>query len=159
MNRHRWLSLALLAYTLCPTLAAPPAAAPAGGPLTVRPRSTEAHYAGAEVDVKFYLGDTRRNDPVLGPAPVPRATVKARVTMPSMPGMGAILPAIHEEGQPGYYGMVLSFPHEGDYLATLSVTTLSGEEATLRLPLKVLDAQPGQRREKPYRLELSTTPA
>ena len=51
--------------------------------------------------------------------------------MPAMPGMGAIVPAIHEEGQPGYYGMVLNFPHGGEYQANLSIRTQGGETATV----------------------------
>src|SRR5207248_2996823 len=104
-------------------------------------------------------GDTRKTDPVLGPAPVPRALVRAEVTMPVMPGMGAIVPSIHEEGQPGYYGMVLTFPHGGEYQAKIAVKTRAGETAELSLPLQVRDAQPGRRREKPYRLELAIAPA
>jgi hypothetical protein len=157
---RRWLSLALALGVASPVLSAPsaPAAAP-GGAFMVRPRAADAVYAGEDVDIEFFIGDTRKSDPVLGPAPVPRATVKARVTMPAMPGMGDMVPSIHEEGQPGYYGMVLNFPHGGEYQAVIALTTRGGEAGTLSLPLNVLDPKPGQKREKPYRLEFSTSPS
>jgi hypothetical protein len=159
MPFHRLLSLVLLLSIDTLALAAPTTPSGTGEDFMVRPRAGEALYAQEEVDVEFFLGDTRKTDPVLGPSPVPRATIRAEVTMPAMPGMGAIVPAIHEEGQPGYYGIVLNFPHGGEYRATLSIRTRGGETATLPLALKVLDAQPGRRREKPYRLDLSTSPA
>src|SRR5947209_6965911 len=110
MPFHRLLSLALLLSIGKPLLAAPTTPAGTGGDFMVRPRAAETLYAEEEVDVEFFLGDNRKIDPVLGPGPVPRATIRAEVTMPAMPGMGALVPAIHEEGQPGYYGMVLNFP-------------------------------------------------
>ena len=100
-----------------------------------------------------------RATPRWGPGPVLRAQLKAQVTMPAMPVFLAMVPVIHEEGRPGYYGMVLIFPHAGDYLATLRIVTRSGETGTVSLPLKVLDAQPGRRREKPYRLEFTASPS
>src|SRR5438034_7339748 len=153
---QRCLLPALVLGVTSPVLSAPPAAPPSpNAPFMVRPRVADALYAGEDVDIEFFVGDTRKSDPVLGPAPVPRASVKARVTMPAMPGMGDLVPSIHEEGQPGYYGMVLNFPHGGDYQAAISVKTRAGEVGILSLPLKVEDVQPGRRREKPYRLEFS----
>src|SRR3954447_9383111 len=140
MAHYRWFSFALFLSLAAPVGAAPAAPSGDSGPFAVRPRSTDAVYAEEEVDVEFFLGDSRRSDPVLGPGPVLRASLKAQVTMPAMPGMGAMVPVIHEEGQPGYYGMVLNFPHAGDYLATLRIVTRGGETGTVSLPLKVLDA-------------------
>ncbi len=157
MFSHLRFLLALFLVLGAPLGAAP--AAPDSGPFVVRPRAADALYAGEDVDVEFFLGDTRKSDPVLGPGPVPRATLKAQVTMPMMPGMGAIVPTIHEESQPGYYGMVLNFPHGGEYVATISAHTRTGETASLSFPLKVLDFQPGRRRGKPYRLDLSLSPS
>src|SRR5690348_3969292 len=97
---QRWLSLALVLGATSPVLSANPPSP--STPFVVRPRAADAIYAGEDVDVEFFVGDTRKSDPVLGPAPVPRASVQARVTMPEMPGMGDIVPSIHEEGQPGY---------------------------------------------------------
>ena len=54
---HRLLSLALLLSAGQPLLAAP--GTKAGGDFMVRPRTTEALYAEEEVDVEFFLGDTR----------------------------------------------------------------------------------------------------
>jgi len=153
---QRWLWLALVLGAAGPVLSAPSSPS---APFMVRPRAADAVYAGEDVDIEFFLGDTRKSDPVLGPAPVPRAAVRARVTMPAMPGMGDIVPSVHEEGQPGYYGMILNFPHGGEYQAAISVTTRGGETGTVSLPLAVRDPQPGRRREKPYRLELSVSPA
>jgi hypothetical protein len=149
----------VLALALLVSVSSVAGAAPAGRPFAVRARTGTALYAGEDVDVEFFIGDTRKTDPVLGPAPVPRASVKAEVTMPVMPGMGSIVPSIHEEGQPGYYGMVLAFPHGGEYQAKIAVKTRTGETAELILPLEVLDPQPGRRREKPYRLDLAVAPA
>lgn len=160
MALRRWLSLALVLGVTSPVLSAPAATAPSPSmPFMVRPRVADAIYAGEDVDVEFFVGDTRKSDPVLGLAPVPRATLNVRVTMPAMPGMGDIVPSIHEEGQPGYYGMILNFPHGGDYQAVISVKTRGGETGTLSLPLKVQDAQPGRRLERPYRLEFSGSPS
>src|SRR5437867_5607297 len=125
---QRGLSLALVLGVTSPVLSAPAGTIhllrgypPASAPFLVRPRVADAIYAGEDVDIEFFVGDTRKSDPVLGPAPVPRATLKVRVTMPAMPGMGDMVPSLHEEGQPGYYGMVLNFPHGGDYQALISL--------------------------------------
>jgi hypothetical protein len=96
---------------------------------------------------------------VTGPAPVVRAQVTARFSMPAMPGMPELTPRMHEEGQPGYYGAVTHFPHGGEYLLTVTVRPRNGEPGTASIPVQVKDAVPGRKREKPYLLTVKTNPS
>src|SRR5436305_1413978 len=72
-------------------------------------------FAGEETDIEFHVSDASQDDPVQGPPPIVKARLNARLTMPAMPTMPAQAPKTHAEGVPGDYGVVVFFPHGGDY--------------------------------------------
>jgi hypothetical protein len=125
--------------------------------VTLRPLPADGLVAGEETDIEFFVGDARRVDPVLGPAPVIRARVRGRFTMPAMPGMPAAQSEAHVEGQPGYYGVVTAFPHGGEYVLTLSIAPPGDAPFTVQFPLKVQDGT-GKPRVRPYSVRLETSP-
>lgn len=143
-----------------PTAAGRTATSPNGKyVITLKPLPAEGLFAAEETDIEFFLGDATRVDPVLGPAPVIRAQIRGRVTMPAMPGMPEALSEAHVEGQPGYYGVITDFPHGGDYLLTLQVRPPNDAPFTVQFPLRVKDAPPGSaRRPRPYTVRLETSP-
>src|SRR5262245_63871624 len=53
--------------------------------VTLRPLPAEGLYAGEDTDLEFFVGDASRDDPIFGPAPVIRAQIRGRFTMPAMP--------------------------------------------------------------------------
>jgi hypothetical protein len=126
--------------------------------VTLRPLPTDGLFAGEDFDIEFFVGDASRNDPVLGPAPVVRAQIRGRFTMPAMPGMPEATSEAHVEGQPGYYGVVTAFPHGGSYLMHLVIRPPADEPFTVQFPLKVNDAQAGRVRPRPFLLQVETAP-
>jgi hypothetical protein len=118
-------------------------------------------FAEEETDVEFHVSDTSQDDPVQGAPPIVRAKASARVTMPAMASMPAQLPKIHSEGVPGDYGVVLYFPHGGEYKLDLTITPPGGAPFTVSYSVPVGDAQPAKGRRlkpRPYSLEVETGP-
>lgn len=119
-------------------------------------------FAEDETDVEFHVSDSSQDDPVQGPPPIVKARIAARVTMPTMSSMPAQSPKTHAEGVPGDYGVVLYFPHGGEYRLDLSVTPPGDKPFTVTFKLPVADATAARgraSRPKPYTLEVSSNPA
>jgi hypothetical protein len=115
-----------------------------------------------ETDIEFHVSDLSQDDPVQGAPPIVKAKIAARVTMPSMASMPAQAPKTHSEGVPGDYGVVLYFPHGGDYQLDLTITPLNDKAFTVSYKIPVGDAQPSAGRKlapKPYTLEVRSDPA
>src|SRR5579871_1364541 len=98
-------------------------------------------YAEDEIDVEFHVSDISQDDPVQGAPPIVNAKVTARVTMPAMASMPAQSPKIHAEGVPGDYGVVLLFPHGGDYRLELTITPPTDKPFTVSYSVPVGDAR------------------
>jgi hypothetical protein len=121
----------------------------------------EGLYAGEETDVEFHVSDISQDDPVQGAPPIVNAKVTARVTMPAMASMPAQLPQTHAEGVPGDYGVVLLFPHGGEYRIDLTITPPTDKAFTVSYNVAVGDAQAVEGRKlkpKPYVLEVLSAP-
>ncbi len=113
--------------------------------------------AGEETDVEFRLVDTTRKDPYDGgPLGLATAQVDATLTMPSMPGMPEAKPSVHREGVPGDYGVVLEFPHGGDYELALRVQLPSEKPFTVKFAVTAGDQREGA---KPPRYEVQLKPS
>lgn len=122
----------------------------------------EGLFADEETDIEFRITDTSQDDPVQGASPVVNARVAADVSMPAMPGMPAQKPKTHSEGVPGDYGVVLLFPHGGDYRIEFTITPPNDKSFAVAFKVSVGDPQPtGKRKPKPqpYTLEVTTHPA
>ena len=122
----------------------------------------EGLAAELETDVELHVADMSQDDPVQGPPPVVKAKLTARVTMPSMAGMPAQSPKTHAEGVPGDYGVVLYFPHGGDYQLDLTVNPPGDKPFTVSYKLAVGDALTSKGRTakpKPFTLEVVSDPA
>src|SRR5579863_8814141 len=118
-------------------------------------------YAEDETDVEFHVSDLSQDDPVQGAPPIVNAKVTARVTMPAMASMPAQSPRIHAEGVPGDYGVVLLFPHGGEYRLDLTITPPADKPFTVSYNVPVGDVQTDRRRKpkpKPYSLEVASNP-
>lgn len=114
-----------------------------------------------ETDIEFHVSDLSQDDPVQGAPPIVKAKIAARVTMPSMASMPAQLPRTHSEGVPGDYGVVLYFPHGGDYRLDLTITPLNDKAFTVSYKLPVGDARPATGRKatpQPYTLQVQSDP-
>jgi hypothetical protein len=121
----------------------------------------EGLFAEEETDVEFRVTDTSKDDPVQGAPPVVKAKVAARVTMPAMPAMPTQEPKTHSEGVPGDYGVVLYFPHGGEYQIDLTITPPDDKAFTAAFKVPVKDASEGKNRKpkpKPYTLEVRSNP-
>jgi hypothetical protein len=121
----------------------------------------EGLFAEQETDVEFHVSDSSQDDPVQGPPPIVKAAVAARVTMPAMASMPAQSPKTHSEGVPGDYGVVVYFPHGGDYRLDLKITPPGGAPFTVTYKLPVADVQTAKGRTpppKPYTLEVMSDP-
>jgi hypothetical protein len=119
-------------------------------------------YAGEEIDIEFRVTDTSNVDAVLGARGVPRATVKAAVSMPSMPGMPNAVPKTHSEGVPGDYGLVTTFPHGGDYRIQITITPPAEKTpftVAFTVPVKDEDTSGARKAApKPFTLDVKTQP-
>src|SRR5689334_14042338 len=62
-------------------------------------------FAGEEMQIEMRISDASNADPILGNAPVVRATVVGEVDMPGMSGMPKITELAHPEGVAGDYGI------------------------------------------------------
>ena len=121
----------------------------------------EGLFADRETDVEFHVSDSSQDDPVQGAPPIVKAGVAARVTMPSMATMPAQLPRIHAEGVPGDYGVVLYFPHGGDYQLDLTVTPPGDRAFTVTYKVRVGDPEAMKGKApapRPYTLEVASNP-
>jgi hypothetical protein len=121
----------------------------------------EGLFAEQETDVEFHVSDSSMDDPVQGPPPIVKAVIAARVTMPQMASMPAQSPKTHSEGVPGDYGVVLYFPHGGEYRLDLKITPPGGAPFTVTYKLPVSDARAARGRTvapKPFTLEVVSDP-
>ncbi|MEP7271273.1 MAG: hypothetical protein ABI882_07190 [Acidobacteriota bacterium] len=115
--------------------------------------------AGEEQQIEFRLVDTSRDDPVLGPAAVIRATIVSTISMPTMASMPKVEEIPHPEGIPGDYGLHPTFAHGGDFVLALRITPPRDEPFTVEFPLKVGDERVSHgSRPKPYQVQLGTEP-
>lgn len=121
----------------------------------------EGVYAGEEIDIEFKVTDTTQKDPVGGNLGIANVQATGIVTMPSMPGMPEQKPEIHREGIPGYYGIVLYFPHGGGYQIDLELALPTGEKFPVRFAIEVKDERPADQAvgKKPYELKVVDFPA
>jgi hypothetical protein len=119
-------------------------------------------FAEQETDVELHVSDMSQDDPVQGAPPIVRAKVTARVTMPSMASMPAQSPKTHAEGVPGDYGVVLYFPHGGDYRLDLTIAPPNDSPFTVSYTVPVGDARAAKGRAaapRPYTLEVASAPS
>jgi hypothetical protein len=113
------------------------------------------------MQIEFRVVDATQVDPVMGPAPVVRATIQGVVDMPSMPSMPPYEELAHPEGIPGEYGLHPTFAHGGEYRLRLAVNPPGGEAFQVDFPLQVLDASEARKRKAgppPYRVEIVPQP-
>ncbi len=115
--------------------------------------------AGEEQQIEFRLVDTSRDDPVLGPAAVIRASVLSTISMSSMRSMARVEEIPHPEGIPGDYGLHPTFAHGGEFLLTLRIAPPRDEPFSVEFRLKVGDERITRgSRPKPYQVQLKTEP-
>lgn len=121
----------------------------------------EGLFAQEEVDVEFRVVDTTQKDPVEeGFKGVGAIDASAVMTMPSMPGMPEAKPEVHREGVPGDYGIVLFFPHGGDYKIDLKLAIPGDGTKEISFVVDVKDEKPAdQAKPQPYKLEVVEWPA
>lgn len=120
----------------------------------------EGLFAQEEVDVEFRVTDTTAKDPVEeGFKGVGGIEANAVVTMPSMEGMPEAKPEVHREGVPGDYGIVLYFPHGGDYKIDLTLTIPGKGEEKIAFLVDVKDERPASAtKPQPYELKVVDWP-
>lgn len=118
-------------------------------------------FAQEEIDVEFRVVDTTAKDPVEdGFKGVGGITATSIMTMPSMEGMPAAKPEVHREGVPGDYGIVLFFPHGGEYKIDLTLEMPGGGTEKTSFIVAVKDERPeGSGKAQPYRLDVVEWPA
>lgn len=121
----------------------------------------EGLFAQEEIDVEFRVVDTTAKDPVEeGFKGVGAIEVTAIMTMPSMPGMPEAKPEVHREGVPGDYGVVLFFPHGGDYKIALALNIPGQGKHDIAFVVDVKDERPASStKAQPYTLEVVDWPA
>ena len=121
----------------------------------------EGLFAHEEIDVEFRVVDTTAKDPVeVGFKGVGGITATATMTMPSMEGMPAAKPEVHREGVPGDYGIVLFFPHGGEYKIDLNLEIPGGGTEKASFIVAVKDERlEGSGKAQPYRLDVVEWPA
>jgi hypothetical protein len=122
--------------------------------------SEEGVFAGEEMDIEFKVTDTTKKDPVEGNLGIANVEATGLVTMPAMAGMPAQTPEIHREGIPGYYGIVLYFPHGGQYQIDLKLTLPGEEQFPVKFMVDVKDERPEgmSAGKKPYSLSVVDFP-
>lgn len=118
-------------------------------------------FAQEEIDVEFRVVDTTAKDPVEeGFKGVGAIEATAVMTMPSMPGMPEAKPEVHREGVPGDYGVVLYFPHGGDYKIALTLNIPGQGKHDIAFVVDVKDERPASAsKPQPYKLEVVAWPA
>ncbi len=120
----------------------------------------EGLFAQEEVDVEFRVVDTTAKDPVEeGFKGVGAIEATAIMTMPSMAGMPEAKPEVHREGVPGDYGIVLFFPHGGDYMVALTLDIPGQGKHNIAFLVDVKDERPtSATKPQPYQLEVVDWP-
>ncbi|HRJ33896.1 MAG TPA: hypothetical protein PKY51_10105 [Fimbriimonadaceae bacterium] len=120
----------------------------------------EGLYSSEEVDVEFRVTDTTQKDPVeAGFKGVANVEAKGVVTMPSMAGMPEQKPEIHREGVPGDYGIVLFFPHGGEYQIELDLTPPGEKPFKATFKVNVKDERPANAsKQQPFTLKVVDWP-
>ncbi len=118
-------------------------------------------HAQEEMDVEFRVVDTTAKDPVEdGFKGVGAIEVTAVITMPSMAGMPEAKPEVHREGVPGDYGIVLFFPHGGDYRIALTLNIPGQGKHEIAFVVGVKDERPANAsKPQPYQLKVVDWPA
>lgn len=118
-------------------------------------------YAQEEIDVEFRVVDTTAKDPVEeGFKGVGAIEATAVMTMPSMAGMPEAKPEVHREGVPGDYGIVLFFPHGGDYKIDLTLKIPGSGEHKIAFKVDVKDERPASAsKPQPFTLKAVEWPA
>jgi len=121
----------------------------------------EGLFAQEEIDVEFRVVDTTVKDPVEeGFKGVRAIEATAVMTMPSMPGMPEAKPEVHREGVPGDYGIVLFFPHGGDYKVDLTLKIPGRGEHKIAFKVDVKDERPASaNKPHPFTLKAVEWPA
>lgn len=121
----------------------------------------EGLFAQEETDVEFRVVDTTAKDPVEeGFKGVGAIEATAVMTMPSMAGMPEAKPEVHREGVPGDYGVVLFFPHGGDYKIALTLNIPGQGKHEIAFVVDVKDERPASgSRPLPYQLKVIDWPA
>lgn len=118
-------------------------------------------YAGEEVQIEMRITDTSHPDPVLGNAPVVRATVAASIDLPAMPAMPKYQEVAHAESVSGDYGVHPTFAHGGEYRLSLAITPVGEAQFLVAFPLQVADRDPSRARKATppaYFLDLTSAP-
>lgn len=122
--------------------------------VTLRPPA-EGLFAGEEMQIEFRVVDTRKEDALMGLAPVVRAKIVSVVDMPSMAGMPSITETSHPEGVPGDYGLHPVFVHGGEFRLRLNITPIGEEPFLAEFKLDVQDARAKRGKvESPYKLKV-----
>lgn len=121
----------------------------------------EGLFAQEEVDVEFRVVDTTAKDPVEeGFKGVGAIEATAVMTMPSMAGMPEAKPEVHREGVPGDYGVVLFFPHGGDYKVALTLNIPGQGKHDIAFLVDVKDERPASlAKPQPFQLKVVDWPA
>ncbi len=120
----------------------------------------EGLFAGEETDVEFRVVDTTQKDPIEeGFKGVGAIDASATLTMPSMPGMPSAKPAVHREGVPGDYGIVLFFAHGGQFRIDLDLIIPGDGHKKIGFTVDVKDERPAHATKKaPYRMDVVDFP-
>lgn len=120
----------------------------------------EGLFAGEETDVEFRIVDTTQKDAVEeGFKGIGAIDASATLTMPSMPGMPEAKPTVHREGVPGDYGIVLYFPHGGEFQIDLALRFPNKETHKVAFKVNVQDERPAKTNQQaPYRLQVVDWP-
>lgn len=120
----------------------------------------EGLYAQEEIDVEFRVVDTTAKDPVEdGFKGVGAIEATAVMTMPSMAGMPEAKPEVHREGVPGDYGVVLFFPHGGDYKIALTLNIPGQGKHDIAFLVDVKDERPANvAKPQPFQLKVVDWP-
>ncbi len=118
-------------------------------------------FAQEETDVEFRVVDTTQKDAVEdGFKGVGAIEATAVMTMPSMAGMPEAKPEVHREGVPGDYGVVLFFPHGGDYKIALTLNIPGQGKHEIAFVVDVKDERPASAsKPQPYELKVIDWPA
>lgn len=121
----------------------------------------EGLFAQEEIDVEFRVVDTTAKDAVEeGFKGVGGIEGTAVMTMPSMAGMPEAKPEVHREGVPGDYGIVLFFPHGGDYKIALELEIPGQGKQSIAFVVDVKDERPADAAKVlPYELKVVDWPA
>lgn len=118
--------------------------------------------AEEEQQLEFQVVDNTHEDPVLGPAPIVRASIFSEISMPSMPSMPKVEEVAHTEGIPGNYGLHPTFAHGGEFVLLLKVKPPVGDSFTVDFPINVLDPGEVAKRKpglKPFKADFKTEPS